>query len=124
MEAGRSRQLTDCGRFSQASVKISNAIARNEVGITKKIMERNGGHGGQPDRIDKGHSLQQSGALAAEDHSDRSHDERRQHERNAEPAQEVVHAAHRPHDIELIVGHQAQQLPLGIIRRNRRLEQR
>jgi hypothetical protein len=34
MEAGRSRQLTDCGRFSQASVTIYNAIARNEVGIT------------------------------------------------------------------------------------------
>jgi len=34
------------------------------------------------------------------------------------PRKEVVHAAHRPHDIELIVGHQAQQLPLGIIRRN------
>ena len=52
--------------------------------------------------FDKGHSLQQSGVLAAEDQTDRSRDERRQHERNAEPAQEVVHAAHRPHDIELI----------------------
>ena len=41
-------------------------------GHYEKIMERNGGRGGQPDRIDKRDSLQQSGALTAEDQTDRS----------------------------------------------------
>ena len=46
-------------------------------------------------------------ALAGKNQIEHSQPDHSNHERYAETAQEIVHAAHRPHHIELVVGHQS-----------------
>ena len=84
-------------------------------GDDKKIVERVGDHDSEPDGVNQSDAFQKTQALVCHCEIQGTKTECCQHESDAKTLQKTLHRAHGPQNIEMVVGHEIDQLALGLI---------
>src|SRR5262245_27607578 len=85
-----------CGSRRQGQPgKQEDRKGRNQErgGGGEEIAERNAGHRREPNDVEQGDALQELSALSAENQVEQAKDQGREHEGDAESAEQIVHAA-------------------------------
>src|ERR1700747_600881 len=96
-------------------MKASKETARKDVGTRKQERSPPQKHPGEPQGVDEGDVLEKSGSLASNNQVQSPKTKGREHERHAEAAQQIVHAARGACEVEVVGAHQGEQLFLGVV---------